>query len=383
MAAPDKLSLRALNRATLARQMLLTRERIPLVKAVSRSGGLQAQVPRPPFVALWSRVADFKAEDLVRAVTKHELVRATMMRATIHLMTRADYLALRSAIQPALDKSASSVLRQKLGGFSTEEAVELGRDFFHEEPRTFDAFRKHVVARGLATDERAIAYVVRMHLPLIQLPDPKARWAYPAAASFAVAETWLGESVAPEPDFEALAMYYLAAFGPASVQDFQMWGGLPTQRELFERLRKKLRVFVDEKGKELFDLPKAPRPDEDEEAPVRFLAEYDSLVLAHAGRSRVVSEAHRPLIYAAGNLQVLASFLVDGFVAGRYRVDRKKKTATITIEPFIALGAPQRNAVLEEGERLLRFVEPDASEYEVDMPKKPVKAKPVAMKYNR
>lgn len=383
MAAPEKLSLRALNRATLARQMLLRRERIPLVKAVSRSGGLQAQVPRPPFVALWSRVADFAAKDLVDAVTTHELVRATMMRATIHLMARADYLALRSAIQPALDKSATGVLRQKLNGLTTEEAVSLGRDFFEEAPRTFDELRKHVLAKKLEADERAVAYVVRMHLPLIQLPDDKARWAYPASARFAVAETWLGEPVDPHMNAEALAMHYLAAFGPASVQDFQTWSGLPTQRELFERLRKKLRVFVDEKGKELFDLPKAPRPDEDEEAPVRFLAEYDSLVLAHADRSRVISDAHRPLIYAAGNLQVLASFLVDGFVAGRYRIDRKKKTATITVEPFVALGAQQRNAILEEGERLLRFVEPDAAEHAVEMPKKPVSAKPVAMTYKR
>lgn len=209
-----------------------------------------------------------------------------------------------------------------------------------------------------------MGYAVRCHLPLVQVPVEGSEWAYPGVADFAVAETWLGAPVDGPAEPAELVRRYLAAFGPASVADAQNWSGLQGLKSTFDALRPSLKTFRDARGRELFDLPKAPRPDEDTPAPVRFLADYDSAILGHDDRSRIIADEHRPAVVTR-NLQIPATFLVDGMVAGTWRAARRKKVATLTLTPFRPLLAKTRRALEAEGHALLAFVEPVAETREV------------------
>jgi len=348
-----------LNRATLARQMLLRREELSPVAALERVVALQAQLARPPFIGLWSRIEGFRREDLVRAVGKRLVVRGTMMRATLHLLSRRDYLALRPVLQPALSKGAISVLGSRADGHAFDEVVAAARECFEERPRTFAALRDHMKKLFPKLDERAIGYVVRLGLPLIQTPGAAAPWAYPGVADFAVAESWLGARLKEGDRPHALALRYFAAFGPASVQDLQAWAGIAAA-SVVEELRPRLRTFRDERGKELFDVKEGPLPAEDEEAPVRFLPEFDNVLLGYSERARIISDEHRRLIFTK-NLLVPATFLVDGFVAGKWVVERKRNAARLLVRSFGTLAKRTREALAEEGERLLQFIEADAA----------------------
>jgi hypothetical protein len=203
-----------------------------------------------------------------------------------------------------------------------------------------------------------------MHVPLVQVPTGD-RWAYPASADFVLADDWLGSPVPtdPAPPHE-LVRRYLAAFGPATPADAQAWSGLKVLRAVFEELRPELVTMRDERKRELFDLPDAPRPDADVPAPVRFLPEYDNVVLAHKDRTRIIDDAHRPSISTA-NLQIRATYLVDGRVAGTWRVEKARATATLVLEPFGRLTKAVRAELAREGEDLLEFVEPDATAKQV------------------
>ncbi|HKO55533.1 MAG TPA: winged helix DNA-binding domain-containing protein, partial [Thermoanaerobaculia bacterium] len=351
-----------LNRATLARQLLLERSRVSAVEAVGRLAGLQAQLARPPYIALWSRLADFARADLTRAAAGREVVRATAMRGTLHLLTKKDYVAFRPVLQEMLTKGAQSRLQDR-PEIDVEPLVTEARAFFDERPRTFEELRKHLIALHPDADERAMGYLVRMHLPLVQVPDDSP-WGWPANSDFAVAESWIGKKLPRTAKPEALAMSYFAAFGPASAADLQTWSGVASAREMVEKLRPKLRALRDPRGRELFDVPDAPRVDEDAPAPARFLPEFDSLLLAHADRTRVVADEWRPRI-ATKNLRILPTFLIDGFVAGTWEVERKKGVATLMFAPFGKLAKTAKRELAEEGERLLRFVEEDAKSYVV------------------
>jgi hypothetical protein len=358
VSAPE-LSLRALNRATLARQMLLERATVPVETAVARLVGMQAQIPRPPYLGLWTRLAGFERETLSAALRERRVVRATAWRGTLHLLTTEDLLAFRGALQPMLSRGMKSILRNRAESFDMEELLAAARTFFLQQPATFDAVRGHLAARFPVADERAMGYAVRTHLPLVQVPDDSA-WGFPAAAGFALAEDWLGREIPGGSDgLPALVRRYLAAFGPASVTDAQNWSGIGGLRATFEALREELATFRDPRGRELFDFADAPRPNEGTPAPVRFLPEYDNLVLGHDDRSRIVADAHRPKLVTK-NLQVPATFLVDGFVAGTFRIERKKKTATLTLAPFGKLPKRDLRALEQEGSALLGFVEPEA-----------------------
>ena len=366
---PEKaLSRRALNRATLARQMLLRREKVKPATAVERLAGMQAQLARPPFIGLWSRIEGFRRDSLTRAIERREVVRATMMRGTLHLVSRDDFIRFRPVLQTMLSQGMKAALRDRANGLNADALVAAARERFDETPCTFDALRGHLRARFPKLDERAMGYIVRMQLPLVQIPAAGAIWAYPAAADFAVAESWLGEKLDGDDRPHTLALRYLAAFGPATLRDFQTWSAVAAAPGIVEELRPKLRTFRDERGRELLDLPKAPRPDEEEEAPVRFLPEFDSLLLAFADRTRVIADEHRPLIYTK-NLLVPATFLVDGFAAGTWKINRKKKLARLAVRPFGTLTKRARTALAQEGEALLRFVEEDAPAVSVEFVK--------------
>jgi hypothetical protein len=329
---------------------------------------MQAQLARPPFIGLWSRLEGFDRQSLARAIERRDVVRGTMMRATIHLMSRGDFVRFRPVLQPMLSQAVRGVFRDKAGDLDTTALVASAREYFEQTPRTFDALRAHLRARFPKLDERATAYFVRLHLPLVQVPVAGADWAYPAAADFAVAESWLGQKLDGDDRPHAFVIRYLAAFGPASVRDFQTWSGLPVAPAIVDELRTKLRTFRDERGRELFDLPKAPRPDEREDAPVRFLPEFDSLLLAFADRTRVIADEHRPLIYTK-NLLVPATFLVDGVAAGTWKIERNKKLARLILKPFDVLPKRAKADLAREGESLAQFVEADAPAVSVEFVK--------------
>lgn len=357
------ISGRELNRAFLARQMLLKRQRLTPLEAVERLAGLQAQVPRPPFVGLWTRLEGFERRQLLAALHDKSIVRATTMRGTIHLMSAADYRAWRGVLHPMLARGPVSVLGNKIKDMDVAAVTRAGRSFF-ETPATFDALREHFAATHPTWDARAPAYVVRMHVPLVQIPtgDP---WGYPAAAAFGLADAWLGAPVSIESDAaHELVRRYLAAFGPASPADAQAWSGLQGLREVFDDLRPEVITLRDERNRELFDLPNAPRPGADVPAPVRLLPDYDNAVLGHQDRARIIADQDRPRIVTR-NLQVRATVLVDGVVSGTWSTQKKRKTATLQLAPFRTWTRTTRAELEQEGEALLTFIEPDASTREI------------------
>jgi len=357
------LSTRALNRALLSRQMLLERHAVSAIDAVARLVAMQAQIARPPFVGLWTRIRDFDRAELARALHDRRVVRVTALRGTLHLMTTADYAAMRGALHPMLARGTQSILRGRAAALDMAAIEAEGRRFFAK-PATFDALREHLVATQADADERAMAYAIRMHVPLVQVPTDAA-WAYPAAADFAFADTWLGKKISTSATSpETLVRRYLAAFGPATPGDAQAWSGLQGLREVFEAMRPTLVTFRDERKRELFDLPDAPRPSEDTVTPVRFVPDFDNLVLSHDDRSRIVADAHRGRV-TLKNLQVRATFLVDGMVAGTWKSERKRKMAVLVMEPFGRVAKRTRAALEDEGERLLSFLEDDATERDV------------------
>ncbi len=349
----ETLEPRALNRATLARQLLLARERLGVVEAVERLGGLQAQEPKPPFVALQARLEGFAPDDLRAAIRAGDLVRGTLMRGTLHLASRRDFLALRHAVAADLD-GVLRMLGRRADGLDAPAVTAAARALLAERPRTFAELRALLRERFPDVDHRALGYVSRMALPLTMVPTDDDRWCFPRDSAFALAAD------EPEPaDDTTLVRRYLAAFGPATVADAQAWSGAKGLKPAFEALRGELATFADERGRELFDLPEAPRPGGDAPAPVRFLAEFDSLVLAHDDRSRLIDDEHRPLV-TTKNLRVKATFLVDGRVAGTWTAARRRRVATLTLTPFARLPRRTRQQLEREAEPLLRLLEPEA-----------------------
>ncbi len=352
------LSTRQLNRATLARQLLLARERSPALRAIERLVGVQAQWPKPPFIALWSRLADFRAEELTGLLHRRDVVRATAMRATLHLMAASDYLRFRSTLQAAISRGVQSMLGDRLAGGEMDRMLALARRFFSDEPRTFAELRVFLLTLDRTMDERAVAYAVRTHLPLVQVPTD-ARWGHPATADFAHAEAWLGTPVPEATDrLGELVLRYLAALGPATVADMQSWLGVPKLGPVLEQLEARLVRVRDERGKEHFDLPDAPRPPAGIVAPARFLPEFDNVIVARSDE-RFLAKQHRPLVFLSA-LRVRPTVLVDGVVAAAWGIARSKGTATLTVEPFASLAKGARAEVGAEAERLLAFTDGDA-----------------------
>jgi hypothetical protein len=362
---PDRiLTLRQLNRATLARQMLLERDSLPVPAAVERLVGMQAQQAIAPYVGLWTRIKDFTRGDLARLIESRKVIKATLMRGTLHLATAADYLWLRGTLQPALTAGFEDITKRREGkAIDFDKVFKAARKFIGDEPRTFAEISAMLAELDPDADIGSMRYAVRTHIPLIQVPVSKG-WSYPGNPQFTLAESWLGQPIPGAEDMRALVFRYLAAFGPASVTDLQTWSGLPKLKEAVENLRPELVVYRDEGKREVFDLPDAPLQDADVPAPERFLPEYDNVLLSHQKRTRIIADDYRKGVYLPG-LRVASTILVDGFVRGVWKVEKSKGTATLTITPFADLTKQNRAALTDEGERLVRFVESDAKAHAV------------------
>jgi hypothetical protein len=355
------LTLRELNRTILARQMLLSRDSGAATEAVSRLVGLQAQSAMAPFVGLWTRVEGLSREEVAGLIEDKIIIKATMMRGTLHLVTAADYLEFRSTLQPVLDAALAGILKGRADDLDVPKLLKAAKPFLEESPRSFAELTKMAEKLLPGTDPGAMRYAVRMRLPLVQVPVAKA-WSFPGNPKYALAESWLGKAVPPGDRFKVLVLRYLSAFGPASAADLQTWSGLGKER--MEALRPELKTYRDEKGKELFDHPDLDIEGPDQAAPERFLPEYDNLLLSHANRTRVIADVHRSKVYIPV-LRVRSTILVDGFVAGTWKVEKSKGAATLVIEPFGTLSRSSRKSLAEEGEKLVRFVGYDAKRHDI------------------
>jgi hypothetical protein len=358
------MSRRALNRALLARQWLLERQRRPALEATKHLVGMQAQAPNPPYVGLWSRLSDFRPEELARLLVDRQVVRIALMRGTIHLVTASDALNLRPLLQPVLDRALKANYGKSLAGLDLAEVAAAGRAVLAEQPCTPGELGRLMQRRWPDRDGTSLANAVRNLVPLIQLP-PRGVWGVGGATTYATAEDWLGHSLATDPSLDDLVLRYLAAFGPATIRDLQAWSGLTHLGEVVERLGPELVTSQDEQGRQLFDRPDAPRPDPDTPAPVRLLAEFDNVLLAHADRARIVSEEHRKKVMTVNGL-VLGSLLVDGFIAGTWRINRQAGGATLVVQPFVRLSKPDHQAAEAEANRLLEFTGDDTGPTKVE-----------------
>ncbi len=367
------LDRRALNRALLARQLLLARDPGDALTTVRHLVGMQAQNPDPPYVGLWSRLAGFRPGDLADLVTGRQVVRVALMRSTIHLVAADDCLPLRALVQPALERSYQSNQGKRLGGVDREHLVAVGRALVDEQPHTFGELGAALAPTFPGTDLDALSMAIRTWVPLVQVP-PRGVWGRSAKAAHTSAEHWLGRravataaSVDPQAYEEQVVLRYLRAFGPASIADVQKWSGLTRLAAVVERIHARdgaaLLPFRASDGAQLYDVPDAARPDGDVPAPARLLAEYDNVLLSHADRSRILGDVDASMVMSQNGI-VLGAVLVDGFVAGRWRVARptsRDGTAVVTVSTLRRLRPRDRAAVREEAQALLTFAAPDAA----------------------
>lgn len=360
----EVLGRRALNRALLARQMLLHRATLPAEEAIEHLVGLQAQAPNAPYVGLWTRLEGFHADELARLIAERRAVRMWLMRGTVHLVSARDGLALRPVIQTIAEPNlSSSPFGRHLVGLDTAELTTAARALVEERPRTRPELGALLGERWPERDVAALTYAANYLLPLVQIP-PRGLWGDSGPVALTTIEAWLGRPLDAETAPDALILRYLAAFGPASVADARTWAGLRSLRAVVERLRPRLRVFRDEQGRELLDLPDAPRPDPETPAPPRFLPEYDNVLLSHAGRTRIM-DADRRVPLPPGNGGICGTMLVDGFYRGTWKIARRRGAATLLVQPFEPLSARDRIALTEEGARLLAFAAADAGDHDV------------------
>jgi hypothetical protein len=348
------LGARALNRATLARQLLLDRDTRPVLDAVAHLCGLQAQEPQEPFTGLWSRLHGFAPAALSDLLTGRQVVRTHLMRRTVHLVTAADALAWRARHDAMLRRRVLGNYRRELAGVDLGELAEAGRAVLADDvPRSMAELARAVAGRWPAQGPRALGeMLVAALVPVVQLP-PRGVWRAKAGVRNVPLSSWLGRDIDPpapagtDPAGEALVRRYLAAFGPAATADVRAWSGLAGLPGAVTALRGELVVFRDERGRELLDLPGAPRPDPDTPAPVRFLPAFDNAILGYHDRSRVIDDAHRGLSVAGARV-----VLVDGRVAATWTTE----AGVVAVTPLGRWSRADRAAVAEEGRHLAAFL---------------------------
>jgi Winged helix DNA-binding domain len=357
------LTARQLNRALLARQLLLKRKRVSVHAAVHATGGLQSQEPRDPFVALWSRISSFKAQNLLEAAHRRDIVRGTYLRGTLHTVTADDYSSFRPLLQSVVHRE-EKLRREYGGGFEIKKLASGARSLLTGGPLSAQQLGEKLGPRFPGANKAGLAAWVRTGIPLIAVPTDD-RWGYSRPPRFAVADQWLERPLQQPGSLDKLVLRCLSAIGPASSSDVRAWSGLGGIKSVLDKLRSQLMVFNDESGCELFDLAGSPRPDGETPAPVRFLPEYDNVFLSHADRGRIMNAAHAHYFTQKGNGRRLRSVLVDGFVRAGWEVTRRGDRAAIDVTAFEEFSKSTETDVSEEAEAVLRFIEQDASEFAV------------------
>jgi hypothetical protein len=350
------LTTRALNRALLARQHLLTRTSLPVEAMLEHLVGMQAQVPTNPYIALWSRVEAFDAGELEALILDRRAVRMSLLRTTLHLVTARDALSMRPALQPVLERgyASGSPFHKQLVDVDLEALTAAGRALLDEEALTTAQLGRRLAERWPDRDPVSLAYAVRYLVPLVQVP-PRGLWHTSGQPTWRSLVSWLGREIEADANPDDLVLRYLAAFGPATVKDIATWSWLTRVREIVDRLRPRLRVFRDEPGGELFDVEGGLLPDPETPAPVRFLPEYDNIALSHADRGRIMDP--RTVGRITG---YVGTFLVDGLIAGQWRLEKSKERHALLLDPFVPLSDDQATDLTDQGARLLAWATTDA-----------------------
>ncbi len=359
----EVLGVRALNRAFMARQLMIGRSPMGTADAIEHLVGLQGQVPLVPYTSLWSRLEGFEPDELGRMLTERTVVRSSLMRGTIHMVSARDARLLRPLLQPVLERvlRQSSPFGRAVAGVDEAALFAAGRALVEDRPLTRAALSARLAEEFPGYDPLSLAYMVTGLIPMVQVP-PRGVWGRKSIqATWTTMSSWLGAPDGPAmPEaLETMVLRYLAAFGPASVMDIQSWCWLTKLGPVVERLRPKLRTFIDEHGRQLFDVSDGPLPDPDTPIPPRFLGEYDNLFLSHADRSRIGAIDLAERTFRKG------PFFVDGFGHGCWDVVRDGQRAILVVEPFRPLSPADRIAVGEEAGRLLAFLAPDADQRDV------------------
>ncbi|GAB3868784.1 winged helix DNA-binding domain-containing protein [Kibdelosporangium lantanae] len=342
------LDLRALNRATLARQLLLDRADIGVLDAVAHLCGMQAQEPQEPFIGLWSRLRAFDPKALDDLLVGREVVRTHLMRRTVHLVTADDVMAWRARHDDMLRQRVLGNYRRALEGVDLAELAEAAHAVLADgEPRSMTELARSVADRWPDTEQRAIGEMLVAGLvPVAQLP-PRGLWRTKAGVKYVRLVDWLGRDLDPADPGPALVRRYLAAYGPAASADLRAWCGLAGLPAAVAQVRDELVTFKDERGRLLLDLPDAPRPDPDTPAPVRFLPAFDNAILGYDDRTRIIDDENR-LLSIAGERVVL----VDGRVSATWKVEDD----TVVVQPLRTLSRTERDEVAEEARELARFL---------------------------
>lgn len=357
------LDRRSLGRATLERQLLLRRHEMPVLDAIEHLVAMQSQLPSPPYIGLWSRLDGFDLDALTQLMNDRKVVRCCLLRGTLHIVTAEDFLRLRPVLQPALERAQRGFFRRDTEGMDLAEFAEFTADKLEAAPRTNVELRKLFSDRWPDRNATALMHSVQFLVPTVYVP-PGGTWGSAGSVPFTTARSWLGRPLGTETDPGPMILRYLAAFGPATLKDIQAWSGLTRLKARVEELRPQLVTDRDESGAEYFDLPDAPRPDPDTPVPVRYLPEYDNLLVAHADRTRVISDDHRKITNTSNGM-VAATILVDGLVRGQWRLERKKGIATLIVEPFESLSRRDRDFLAQEGDQLLAFAAADATTHDI------------------
>ncbi|MFC8870507.1 winged helix DNA-binding domain-containing protein [Streptomyces sp. NPDC057148] len=357
----DRLTRRGLNRATLERQLLTRRTDRSASAVIEHVTGLQAQDPDPPYIGLWSRIEDYRLDELTKQLEQRAVVRATLFRGTQHLVTAEDYLWLRPLLQPMLNRWQKAAFGKQTVDVDLRELALVAREALAEGTLARPELGRLLAERWPGHEPVALARSVQGLLAVVH-PPPDGTWGRRGTTPFALADEWLGRPPVREASPRKLVLRHLAGFGPATVKDVQAWSGMTRLREVVEELRPQLRVSRGESGEELFDLPDAPLPDPDTAVPVRFLAALDNVVLGHADRSRLMTDEQRRHVI------VEAAVLVDGFVRALWAIKREgrdKATAVLTVKYFSPLTTREQTEVTDEAARLLRFAAAEAQHHDI------------------
>jgi hypothetical protein len=348
----DVIGERALNRALLARQGLLERVELPLLEIIDRLVGLQAQATMPPYYGLWSRVAGFAPDELGRLLVDRELVRIKLMRGTVHMVSPADAAWLRPLVGVVIERGHNGAFGRRMGGANRELLGRTAGELLAAGPLSGRELARELIGRGIGDDVEAIANAALAYAPLVQVP-PRGVWGSGGQARYATLPAWTGRELAARPSVDELVLRYLRGFGPASVMDAQSWSGLTKLAVVFERLRPRLVCLRNEHGRELFDLPDAPRPDPETGAPVRFLGEFDNVTLGHADRRRIVPESF-PGVSRVG--RAVNQVLIDGMLRATWWIERDgRERAKLVVRVYGELSAGARDEVADEGRQMVEF----------------------------
>ena len=357
------LTTRQLNRATLARQMLLERSDMRIVDAVRFLGGLQAQQSNDPYIGLWSRLNGFTHEALTALIVNRTLARATTMRGTLHLHTADDLVGFRALVQGFLIAQWKSNFLRRFGTEDKAKVHRAGVRVLDKGPITSGDLGKQLREKFPTAEPIALSVLLQMSETLVQVP-PTRLWGNGSAPKLVRVENWLPDAK-PTLSRIDLVRRYLAAYGPASINDMQIWCRLTKLSVEFKALEKELVVFEGEDGRVLYDLPDAPWPAADTPAPVRFLPLYDNVYLGYDNRRRMLMEEDLKRLNLFTDFK--PSVLIDGVIAAGWVVSRKKDAVRLEIEPYHKLSKKQVRELEAEGEAFLRFMEEGAASYTVEV----------------